>query len=71
MIETIQVEQATIKSPVLNDTAASAYIGVSRTWLRNNRRSPQAPPFLKIGGRVLYRREDLDGFIAQRVVRNG
>ncbi|MFF8894567.1 helix-turn-helix transcriptional regulator [Brevibacterium casei] len=55
---------------VMNEHQAAAYIGLSASWLRNNRRSPQAPPYCKLGGRVRYRIESLDLWLAQQEVKN-
>ncbi|WP_258402868.1 MULTISPECIES: helix-turn-helix transcriptional regulator [Bacteria] len=54
----------------MNEHQAAAYIGLSASWLRNNRRSPQAPPYCKLGGRVRYRIESLDLWLAQQEVKN-
>lgn len=48
---------------------AAAYLSVSVSWLRNNRRSPVAPPHCRIGARTIrYRRESLDAWLAQQEV---
>ncbi|MCU4298187.1 DNA-binding protein [Brevibacterium permense] len=58
-----------ITPAVLNDEQAAEYLGITKYWLRNNRRSPAAPPHLKIGGRVRYRVESLDAWISQQEVK--
>ena len=55
---------------VMDEHAAANYIGLTATWLRNNRRSPVAPPFCKLGGRIRYRRESLDTWLKQQEVMN-
>lgn len=60
----------TITPAVLNDIDAAAYLGITKYWLRNNRRSPSAPPFVKIGGRIKYRIESLDTWLEQQEVVN-
>lgn len=60
----------TITPAVLNDTQAAEYLGITKYWLRNNRRSPQAPPFVKIGGRIRYRVASLDTWLQQQEVKN-
>jgi len=57
---TLQIKRA------LNDKETSAYIGMSKSWLRQSRvqgtrlgRIPP-PPFIKIGRSVRYLIEDLD-----------
>lgn len=56
---------------VLSEIETSAYIGMSRSYLRQARmdgnrenRTP-APPFIKIGRSVRYLREDLDNWLDQ------
>lgn len=60
----------TITPAVLNEQEAAEYLGITKYWLRNNRRSPAAPPFVKIGGRVRYRVETLDRWLDQQEVKN-
>lgn len=43
---------------------ASVYVGVSEKTLANWRSLDRGPTFVKIGGAVTYRVEDLDAFIA-------
>jgi len=57
-------------SLLLDERQASQYLGVSLSFLRKSRsegspgnRTP-APPFIKLGGRCLYRRSDLDYWVA-------
>lgn len=60
----------TITPATLNEQDAAEYLGITKYWLRNNRRSPQAPPFVKIGGRVRYRVESLNRWLDQQEVVN-
>ncbi len=60
-----------ISPRALSEQEASAYIGMSRSYLRQARmegnrdnRTP-APPFIKIGRSVRYLREDLDTWLNQ------
>jgi len=55
---------------VMTDEQAAEYLGITKYWLRNNRRSPQAPPFVKIGGRIRYRVTSLDSWLEQQEVMN-
>jgi hypothetical protein len=55
---------------LLDDKAAASLLGVSASYLRKSRcegaianRTP-APPFVRVGGRVLYRRSDLEIWVA-------
>lgn len=53
----------------MNEHDAADYLAVSVSWLRNNRRSPVAPPHCRIGSRtVRYRRAALDAWLAQQEV---
>lgn len=52
----------------LNEKQAAQYIGFSSQYLRasrlKNRKTPSdAPPFIKIGGRVVYLRDELDKWL--------
>lgn len=60
----------TITPAVIDDVQAATYLGISPHWLRNNRRSPSAPPFIKIGGRIRYRVSSLDTWLQQQEVKN-
>ncbi len=61
-----------------NETEASIYIGMSRSFLAQSRmdrfiregRTP-GPPYLKVGGRILYLREDLDNWLIEHRVEVG
>lgn len=55
---------------VLNDIDAATYLGITPYWLRNKRYTPQAPPFVKIGGRIKYRIATLDTWLEQQEVVN-
>lgn len=51
----------------LNEKQAAQYIGFSSQYLRasrlKNNTNKEAPPFIKIGGRVLYLKDDLDQWL--------
>lgn len=49
---------------------ASAYIRISPATMASYRSCGIGPAFLKFGKRVLYRRSDLDAWIASRRVRS-
>ncbi|PZF78267.1 DNA-binding protein [Aestuariivirga litoralis] len=42
------------------------YLGVSLSWLDKSRLRGDGPPFLQIGGRVVYDTGDLDTYLASR-----
>lgn len=48
--------------------AAAAYLNVSTQWLESRRQDGAGPPFAKLGRRIIYRKADLDAFVAQRLV---
>lgn len=48
--------------PLLNVAKAAEYLGVSKTYMYTS-----GIPFVKLGSRRLYRVEDLDAYVAQRV----
>ena len=55
----------------LRTPEAAAYLNMSRAWLKANRREKSGAdqvPFVRIGARVVvYRKADLDAFVASRV----
>lgn len=66
-----------IQSQVLCEKDTAKYIGMSRSYLRQDRvdgphgnRTP-GPPFIRIGRRILYRRLDLDKWLEDHIVRRG
>ncbi len=61
--------QAGITPAVMNEYEAAEYLGLSASWLRNNRRSPSAPPHCKLGGAVRYRVESLNEWLIQQEIR--
>ena len=48
--------------------AAATYLNVSTQWLESRRQDGSGPPFAKLGRRIIYRKADLDAFVAQRLV---
>ena len=60
-----------------NETETAIYIGMSRSFLAQSRmdrfkvgRTP-GPPYLKVGARILYLREDLDNWLIEHRVEVG
>ena len=53
--------------PVFNTKEAAKYLSVSTTTMERMR-SDYKIPFVRLGGRVVYRRKDLDQFIEDSVV---
>lgn len=47
---------------LLDETAAAAYVAMSVTTVRGLRASGAFPARVRIGGRLLYRRADLDNW---------
>jgi hypothetical protein len=57
-----------IERPKLyKETQVSREYNLSLTWLRNSRWRGDGPQFVKIGGGVFYRPEDVDSFIESRL----
>ncbi len=60
---------------LLDEKRTSAYLGVSLSFLRKGRSEgapggrTQAPPFVKIGGRVYYRVVDLEHWVSELETR--
>jgi excisionase family DNA binding protein len=61
---------APTESLVLNVAQAARYLGLSCSTLAKMRLNGSTPSFLKLGRRVLYRREDLDAWLASRLRRS-
>ena len=49
---------------------AAQYLGLATQTLAKMRWSGESPPFFKVGRRVLYEREELDAWLAQRKRRS-
>ena len=55
-------------SGVLNTRETARYLGVSEVFIKKRRRLGTGPRFYRIGGRVIYKRADLDAFLQAHVV---
>jgi predicted DNA-binding transcriptional regulator AlpA len=53
----------------LSEIDVSALLGITTATLRNRQASGDAPPSSKVGKRRLYRRADVERWIARRVTR--
>lgn len=53
---------------LLKVPATSKYIKKSKSWLDHGRIYGFGPPYIRIGGTVLYSRSDLDAYIAEKRV---
>jgi len=69
-----QIEQA---RRAMGEPAAAAYIGMSRSFLRQDRMNgardnrAEGPRFVRIGRRIRYLKDDLDAWLeSNRVERN-
>jgi len=58
----------TIPGSRLKGPAAATYLGLSHSTLEKMRHEGRGPRYVKIGGRVFYRRTDLDAYIEGSVV---
>ena len=52
---------------LLDQTSVAELLGISPRTLEAWRHRGGGPPFVKVGRRVLYRREDVAGYIESRV----
>jgi predicted DNA-binding transcriptional regulator AlpA len=57
-------------SGALPTPAAAEYLALSPATLETLRCRGGGPPFVKLGRRVVYRREDLDAWLRQRIRRS-
>jgi predicted DNA-binding transcriptional regulator AlpA len=61
---------------LLDERQTAAYLGVSRSFLRKSRCEGQhharteAPAFVRVGGRVLYRRADIEAWVTALEARS-
>jgi predicted DNA-binding transcriptional regulator AlpA len=61
----------TISNPImLSSKDAATFLGLSPSTLAKMRLNGNGPIYCKLGRRVLYRREDLEAWLASRVARN-
>jgi len=51
-----------------DEKATAAYIGVSRAELRKRRRLGKPPRYIRLGRKIIYRRSEIDDFLADRTV---
>ena len=54
--------------PLLEEEAAAPLIGWSVSTLQKKRVAGDGPPYVKLGRSVRYRPEDLEAYVAARVV---
>lgn len=55
---------------LLDEDAAAPCVGLAVSTLQKLRVRGDGPPFVKIGRNVRYRQEDLQAFVAKRVVQS-
>lgn len=55
-----------MNEPLMNTRQAAAYVGLSPRTLTDYRTDSGGPRFHRLGGRVLYRPENLDAWIDAR-----
>ena len=66
-----------LASSALTELEAAQYLGMSAAWLKKSRTrrfsgTVDAPPFIRCGARrVVYRREDLDVWLARHIEHVG
>ena len=54
-----------------SEREVAALLGVSESKLRTDRMKLQGIPFVKIGGSVRYRRQDIDSYLEKNLVKAG
>ncbi len=66
-----RIERALVVSqaPYLNTRQASELTGITASTLECWRRDGEGPAYVKLGRMVKYRRQDLDSFMEERMVR--
>jgi hypothetical protein len=66
-----QHEKSVTDTPKLyKETQVSEIYNVSLSWLRNARWKGDGFPFIKIGGGVFYRPQDIEAFIESRLMHS-
>ena len=48
---------------LLNTREAAERLGMSQSWLEHQRAAKKGPPVVRLGGRCMYRPEDIERFI--------
>lgn len=61
--------KARIPRENMNREEAAEYLGLSVSFLEEQK-AKYSIPFCRVGGRVIFRRRDLDKFLEQRLVRS-
>lgn len=61
--------KARIPRENMNREEAADYLGLSVSFLEEQK-AKYSIPFCRVGGRVIFRRRDLDKFLEQRLVRS-
>lgn len=56
-------DKARDRTPLMTPQAAAEYLGLQRCTLDRWRSTGGKLPFYKVGGRIFYKRPDLDAFI--------
>ena len=54
--------------PLLDEEAAAPLVGMTVSTLQKKRVTGDGPPYVKMGRSVRYRPDDLESFVAERVV---
>ena len=57
------------KTTLLNEREAARWLGLSVATMRRRRLLRQPPAWVKLGARVLYRKQDLESFVNANVIR--
>ncbi len=62
---------ADVETPLLSIEQAVTYLMLSTATLARMRKDKVGPLFVRLGSRVLYRKADLDAYIASNVINQG
>jgi hypothetical protein len=64
----MSVSEIVESNPRMTEIEAAGYLGVARATLTTWRSRGGGPPFYKVCARVVYTKEDLDSWLAERKV---
>jgi predicted DNA-binding transcriptional regulator AlpA len=53
---------------VMRTPQAALYISKSQSWLNKSRSNASGPPFMRLGGTIVYAATDLDAWMHERRV---
>lgn len=63
------MRKATVKNENMTPKEAAEYLRCSTEWLQKLRQRGEGPAYAKLGHKVVYRKVDLEAFVAANVVK--